>query len=336
MGEFILKKAGLNLHIDRKRTLLLIVFFSVISILLSVIISVSTNKDFIQLNSLMHSDYEYTAIMQNPIDQDNYYQFDAGVYFASSPHAEKRLNVEILMQAIEVEYTDLVYWNAGELGNYDVAISQSIADDNGLEIGDKLYSKHIVDGRVYEYSVAEILPDVANVKVSEEKNYSAGIIIMGFDKQYVDNITHHSLVFTKEPVDVLASQYSDMPESILYRTDEILTVSKEFLPYLILFVALSVLNVTGLVFFITKEVATNFKRMIVLGFEKEMLNESYKRLVFGIGIWALIISLFSSVAISGIVGFNPILILFLMIVIFMEFMILLWMATIFNRRLWRA
>lgn len=331
-----MKKAGLNLHIDRKRTLLLIVFFSVISILLSVITSVSTNKDFIQLNSLIHSDYEYTAIMQKPIDQDNYYQFNAGVYFATAPHAENRLNVEILMQAIEVEYTDLVYWNAGELGTYDVAISQSIADDNGLEIGDKLYSKHIVDGAVYEYSVVEILPDVANIRVSEEKNYSAGIIIMGFDKQYVDNITHHSLVFTKEPVDVLASQYSDMPESMLYRTDEILTVSKELLPYLILFVVLSALNMAGLVFFITKEVTTNYRRLIMLGFEKKMLNESYKRLVVGKGILALIITLSTSVVVSSIVGFEPTWVVFLMIVMFMEFIILLWMSAILNRRLWRA
>ncbi|MBQ7918734.1 MAG: hypothetical protein IJ324_02165 [Lachnospiraceae bacterium] len=336
MGEFILKKAGLNLHIDRKRTLLVIVFFSVISILLSVITSVSTNKDFIQLNSLMHSDYEYTAIMQKPIDQDNYYQFNAGVYFAVSPHAEKRLNVEILMQAIEVEYTDLVYWNAEELGTYDVAISQSIADDNGLEIGDKLYSKHIVDGTVYEYSVVEILPDVANVRVSEEKNYSAGIIIMGFDKQYVDNITHHSLVFTREPVDVLASQYSDMPESIRYRTDEILAISKELLPYLILFVVLSALNMAGLVFFITKEITTNYRRLIMLGFEKKMLNESYKRLVIGKGILALIITISTSVVVSSIVGFEPTRIVFLMIVMFMEFITLLWMSAILNRRLWRA
>lgn len=284
----------------------------------------------------MHSDYEYTAIMQKPIDQDNYYQFNAGVYFAASPHAENRLNVEILMQAIEVEYTDLVYWNAGELSTYDVAISQSIADDNGLGIGDKLYSKHIVDGAVYEYSVVEILPDVANIRVSEEKNYSAGIIIMGFDKQYVDNITHHSLVFTKESVDVLASQYSDMPESMLYRTDEILTVSKELLPYLILFVVLSALNMAGLVFFITKEVTTNYRRLIMLGFEKKMLSESYKRLVIGKGILALIITLSASVVVSSIVGFEPTWVVFLMIVMFMEFITLLWMSAILNRRLWRA
>lgn len=312
------------------------VFFSVISILLSVIASVSTNRDFIQLKALMCSDYEYTAIMRMPIDQDNYYQFNAGVYFMPSPHAETGLNAEVLMQDTEVEYTDSVYWNPGKLGNYDIAISQNIAIDNGLEIGDKLYSKHIVDGIIYEYSVAEILPDAANVRASEENNYNDGIIVMGFDKQYIENITHHSIVFTKESVDVLASKYSDMPESILYRTDEMLHVFKELLPYLVLFVVLSILNVAGLVFFITKEVAHNFKRLIVLGFEEKMLNQSYIRLVMGNGIMALIVSFFVSVVIFNIIGIVTIQSVFLIIVMFMEFITLLWMATFLNRRLWRT
>ena len=310
--------------------------FFVISILLSVVASVSTNRDFIQLKSLMCSDYEYTAIMRTPIDQDNYYQFNAGVYFTSSPHAETGLNVEILMQDTEVEYTDSVYWNVGKLGNYDVAISRNIAIDNGLEIGDKLYSKHIVDGIIYEYSVVEILPDVANVRASEEKDYNDGIIVMGFDRQYIENITHHSIVFTKESVDVLASKYSDMPESILYRTDEMLHVFKELLPYLVLFVVLSILNVAGLVFFITKEVVHNFKRLIVLGFERKMLNKSYTRLVIGNGILALLFFLFALVVVFGIVGIDPLQAMFLIVVMFMEFITLLWMATILNRRLWRT
>ncbi len=311
------------------------VFFSVIPILLSAIVSISTNRDFMQLNSLVHSNYEYSAIMQKTIKQDNYYQFNAGIYFAVSPYAENRLNVDILMQPVEAEYTDSIDWNAQKLEENEVAISQGIANSNGLEIGDKLYSKHIVDGTLYEYVIAEVLPAVVNVRVSEETEYYDGVIIMGFDKRYVDNITHHSLVFGNEPIDVLASQYSDMPESILYRTDEMLTVFKILVPYVVLFIVLSILNIIGLIIYVTKGVAYNFKRMLRLGFEKEQLNNAYKRIVYGEGLFVLLLSFFVSMVVFSISGITSIHWLLLLIVVFIELIVLLWTATIVNRKLWR-
>lgn len=310
-------------------------FFSVIPILLSAIVSISANRDFMHLNSLTHSNYEYSAIMQKTIKQDNYYQFNAGIYFAVSPYAENRLNADILMQPVEAEYTDSIDWNAQKLEENELAISQGIANSNGLEIGDKLYSKHIVDGTLYEYVIAEVLPAVVNVRVSEETEYYDGVIIMGFDKRYVDNITHHSLVFGNEPIDVLASQYSDMPESILYRTDEMLTVFKNLVPYVVLFIVFSILNIMGLIIFATKGVSYNFKRMLRLGFEKEQLNNAYKRFIYGEGLFVLLISFLVSMVVFSVSGITLIHWLLLFIVVFIELIALLWTATIVNRQLWR-
>lgn len=319
---------------DQKRTLFMIVFLFVVSFFLIFIVSKSTNANFTQLNSLMRSDYIYSATMQTAIAQDSYYEFNAGICFAVSSCTGISLNADILMQAIDVEYTDSIDWNADKLGTYGIAISQNIARDNGVTIGDKLYSKHFVDGTVYEYYIEQILPEVINVRVTKEKNYDNGIIIMGYDRQYIDNITYSSIVFTKDSIDELAAKYSEMPENIVYRRDEIIIVGKNLLPHLVLFIALSVLEMIGLVFFLTRHIAHNFKRLIMLGFEKKALNKSYFKLIFGIGVLSIIIT--SCIAIAlGFVGFDQIELVFLFTMIFIEFLTLLSSATILNRRLWR-
>jgi len=282
----------------------------------------------------MRSDYKYSATMRNAIAQDSYYEINAGICFAVSSSTETSLNADILMQASDVEYTDLIDWNADKLGTYGIAISQNIARDNGVTIGDKLYSKHIVDGKVYGYYIEQILPDITNVRVIKGKNYDNGIIIMGYDRQYIDNITHSSIVFTKDSIDELDVKYSEMPENIIYRWDEIMIVGINLLPYLMLFITLSVLETLGLVFFLTRDMEYNFKRLIMLGFEKKALNKSYFKLVLGIGVLSVIMTSCIAIA-SGFAGFDQTESVFLFIMIFVEFVSLLHFATFLNRRLWR-
>lgn len=327
-----MKNLHTNLHLEQKRVLLMIVFFSAISSFLNFIVTKSTNANFTQLNSLMRSDYIYSANMRTAIAQDSYYKFNAGISFAISVCAEIGLNADILMQAIDVEYTDSIDWNADKLGSYGIAVSQNIARDNGLTIGDKLYSKHFVDGRVYEYNIEQILPEVTNVRVTKEKKDDNGIIIMGYDRRYIDNITYRSIVYTKDSIDELAAQYSEMPENIVYRREEIIIVGKNLLPHLVLFITLSVLEMIGLVFFLTRHIEHNFKRLIMLGFEKKALNKSYFKFIFSTGALSIIMTL---CIVIGFVSFNQIELVFLLIVIFIKFVTLLGFATILNRRLWR-
>lgn len=312
----------------------MIMIFSVASFSLNFIASKSTNVNFTQLNSLMRSGYKYSATMQNTIAQDSYYEINAGICFMVSSCTEISLNADILMQANDVEYTDMIDWNADKLGTYGIAISQNIARESGVTIGDELYSKHIVDGKVYKYYIEQILPEVTNVRVIKGKNYNNGIIIMGYDKQYIDNITHSGMIFTKESIDEINFKYSETPENIVYRWDEIIIVGINLLPYLVLFIILSVLETIGLVFFLTSNIEHNFKRLIILGFEKKALNNTYFKLILGIGISSIILT--SCIAIAlGFAGLGQTELVFLFIMIFVEFVTLLLSATFHNRRLWR-
>lgn len=330
-----MKNICINLHVDKKRTLFIIVVFFFFSFMINIFIIIFTNADFAQLNSLWHSDYVYSAITQQPVMQDDYYKFDAGISFELSSNAKTSLNVDIVMQSLESEYTDSVYWNVNKLDIYDIAISKNIAKAYGLSIGDKLYSKNVVDGKVYEYVIDQILPEITSVRVMKEKNYSSnGIIIMGYDKQYINNITHYSIIFTKKSIEEMSLNISEMPENIIHRSDEIIIVCKKLLPYLLLFIMLSVLLTIGLVLFLVRYIKYNYKRLILLGFRKKELNKSYNMLICGTGAVSIVIVFFVSLFIFRFIGLCLFEAAFFSIIMLAEIVTLFLAAHFSKRQLW--
>lgn len=285
-----MKEKRVNLHLDQKRALLMMLFFAVAFFAMFLLAALILSKNSAQLNSLLQSDYVYSAITANPVHKDDYYRFDAGISFALSADANKSINATILMQPNEAVYTDLVDWNAGILGTNSVAITHGLARSNGLNIGDIIFSKHVTDGTLHRYTIEQLLPEVVNERVSSQQSYQEGIIIIGYDSQYVDNISHSSLVFTKESIEDLGILTSGMPENIVYRDDEITAVSKRLLPYWGLFTLLSVLISYVFVFLLTKEIRYNYKRLIVLGFKKRDLNHSYYTQLYAVCIPPILVA----------------------------------------------
>lgn len=321
---------------NRRKILLLILIFSVISILLNFFVSISIKSNIRQLNSLLHSDYVYSATVRIPTNQDDYYQYDAGINFALSAKENTSLNADVLMQSKNVQYTNSIFWNAKHLNTYDVAISKNIARANNLNPEDKLYSKHIVDSTVHEYTIKQILPDAVNVRVSPQKKDSLGIIIMGHDKRYADNITHSIITFTKLPVEELISKDSYMPENIIYREDEIAVVCKRLLPYIMLSLILSVLITAILLQFLEKDITHNYRRQIMLGFEGVELIKAFKRLFYKVGAFSIMLAFCASVMVIFFLGINYIEILLLLLLLFIELITLFLLTLISNKCLWRS
>lgn len=321
------------LHAEQRKTIITSLAFSLISFFLMLILILSVNKDAIQLNSLLHSDYDYSVTMQDTVRKDDYYQFNAGIEFTLSADANTSLNADIVMQSKDSLYTDMVSWNAEPLSTNGVAVSENVAKSNNLHIGDKLYSKHIVNGESCEYVIEQLLPEAVSVRVTNDMNHSDGIIIMGYDERYIENITHSSILFTKDPINELSAIGS--LENIVYRDDEIMLSLRSIIPYLVVLSIVSIVTSVAFTILLTKSVSSNFRRLIILGFDRKQLNTAFYRLIRGTGS----ISIIASVALSGMVflfvNYNAVKLLILLLIPFIEIITLLIASNISNKRLWR-
>ncbi len=308
--------------------------FCFLCFLLYIFLLLTTNTNFIQLNSLLCSDYIYSANIRSSNIQDNYFLFDAGINFSQEKVSETGINADIIMQVPDSVYTDSVYWNANKMNEYEIAISKNIARAFSLNIGDKLFSKHIVTGKIVEYNIDQILPEVACVRVVKEQNYSNGIIIMSYDAQYADNISHEVIVFTNGSMEDLTNNNNGRVEKILYRDDEILTVNKRIIPYLSLFMLLSILFTIGFVILITKNISHNFRRLLFLGFGEKELNQSYSISIYRFGIPAIFAAYSFSIIILFIIGSSLIKIAVFTIIMITELFTLFFSALYSKRQLW--
>ena len=321
------------LHAEPRKTITTSLAFTLISFFLMLILILSVNKDAIRLNSLLHSDYDYSVTMQDTVWKDDYYQFNAGIEFTLSADANTSLNADIVMQSKDSLYTDMVSWNAEPLSTNGVAVSENVAKSNNLHIGDKLYSKHIVNGESGEYAIEQLLPEAVSVRVTNGMNHSDGIIIMGYDERYIENIAHSSIVFTKDSINDLSAVGS--PENIVYRDDELLSSLRSIIPYLAALSIVSIVTTVAVTVLLNKFVSSNFRRLIMIGFDRKKLNTAFYRLVHGTGI----ISIIASFALSGIVflfvNFTAVKLLVLLLIPFIEIITLLIASNISNKRLWR-
>ena len=330
-----MKAFSVNLHLRRKSILGCIAAFMATFLLISLAVSITVGTDMSQLNTLLHSKYEYSATAQRSTLENTYYQYNAGISFTISEDSKTRFNGEVLMQTEKGNYSDVICWNTTKLTCDGVAVSKNIADHHGLNVGDTIFSKHIVNGVTKAYIIEKILPAVTSARVSGNGKHSDGIIVMGYDEQYAENISYSCIIFTNKPIEVVAEGCSEMPTDILYREDEIITVVMRILPYLLIFVLGAVALVVIAMIFLSKSVAGNFKRLASCGADFDALNHAYYKITIGTGMGLVIISVIIAAASFGMVGFYPVNVVPVLAAVIAESFALITTATISNKHLWR-
>ena len=330
-----MKAFAANFHPRHKSILGCLVALIATFLLISLVVSIAVGTDMFQLNALSHSKYEYSATAQHSTLENTYYQYNAGISFTATEESQTRLNVEVLMQTEEGQYSDAIYWNTTKLNSDSVAVSENVAERHGLNVGDTIFSKHIVDGITKAYIIEKILPVVTSARVLGNVRHSDGIIVMGYDEQYAANISYSCIIFTSEPIEVVAEECSEMPIDILYREDEIITVVIRILQYLLGYILGAAALVVIAMIFLSKSFAGNFKRLASNGADFCALNHAYYKITIGTGMGLVIISVFISAISFGMAGFYPINAVPVLAVSIAESITLIVAATISNKHLWR-
>ena len=332
-----MKRAVTDFYSEKLKSGIIIVSFSVLSVLLILSFAISTGTNLGQMMALKKSRYEYAATLQKPIGRDDYYKIEAIIGFALEKDSTVGLNADVLMQTEDSEYTDSVAWNAVRLGEHEIAISSNLARSNRLNIGDKIFSKHTVNGIMYEYTISQLLPSISSTNGIEEHAFSDGVIIMGYDSRYVDNISHYTVIFTEEPVGSSIFSRTDMPSNLIYREDVVENIERIIFPYFCIFALLSILITVVFAYMLSRTIFYNYRRYIMLGFVKKTIDRSYRYLITKSFLLSFLITVVISIPALALFSGNELLdILFLLFIGILEAVALAISQYFFILRIWRT
>ncbi len=306
-------KQMISLHVQKRKLLVKIILLEVITLLLYALLMVVIHTKSLNIETLLQSDYLFSATANNLNEKNCYYLFDANIDFFVSPTDQTSLNADIVMQTENAEYTYTVFWNAKLLKENGIAVTKSLARKNGIKEGSVICSKHIVDDKIQEYIVEQILPDASNT-ITSRNSINDGIIIMGYDERYIDNISHKVLIFSEQDIEELSVDLQDVPVNIVYREDEIMILCKQALPYIGVWLLLSIISTLLVVFFIVEDIRYNYRRQIIIGIEKKTLIDSFNYVIRGLGLLFICTVFAISFIVLLTVGFNKIEIIVLVII----------------------
>ena len=331
-----LKGNSVKIHADSRRALIVAVSYAVFSFLLVAIVIILGDISLGRLITLNKCGYQYSATTRKSLGQDDYFLFDAGIGFTRSVDSNRGINAEVLMQTSESEYTDSVSWNAHRLSPSEIAVSSDVARTYGLKVGDVLYSRHVVDGNLSEYTVAQLLPYFPGTGISIASSYSDGVIVMGYDSKYEKNISHRAIFFTNESIVALTNKHSETPVDIVYRDDMIATTQGKLMPYLFLLGGLGIVLTIAFVCILLRSVVYNFKRLIMLGFRKRDLDIAFSAYSAFPFICAALCIAALSLRLIHVLNYCRETIWFLIVLLIVESLTYISALLIAKRQMWRA
>lgn len=331
-----LKGNTVKIHANSRLTLTVAASYAVLSFLLVAIVIILGDTSLGRLITLNECSYEYTATLGKSIGQDDYFLFDAGIGFTRFRDSSHGISAEILMQTADSEYTDLVNWNANKLSASEIAVSSDVARMYGLKVGDILYSRHVVDGSLSEYKVAQLLPYFPSTGISIASSYSDGVIVMGYDSKYEKNISHRTIFFTNESIVALTNKHSETPVDIVYRDDMIATNQGKLMPYLLLLVGLGIVLTVAFVYILLHAIVFNFKRLMMLGFRKHDLDMAFSAYSTFPFICAALCIAALSLCLIHLLNYCRETIWFLIVLLIVESLTYICALLIAKRQVWRA
>lgn len=267
----------------------IVFFFSVIFFVIDLLALATTGRLFSELTNLQNSGYLYSAALAGPTGKDDFYAFDASIPFMENVDDQHSINAFVLMQTGTSDYTDKLNWKADLLASNEIAISAELADRYHLMKGDCLYSTNVVTGDTNPYTIHEILPRGISSRSIDGTGTDRELILMGYDETYTVNLRHRVYIFTDIEADRFEEVYGMIPEILVYRDEEAADHFLHLMPYLLEYIALTVLLCIAFVYLQKKSVSHYLRRLITLGHRSREVNRLFSSNVLYPGLAAVLI-----------------------------------------------
>lgn len=156
-----------------------------------------TDRVYKQIDFLNSSDYQYTYQTTGSTKENDYLNCSS-VYFYTDNGLSKSLLGDCLMSLENSAYNaETPIQHNKKLGSREIALTYNLAEQHNLVIGSKVYSKHNIKNVIEEYTVVEILP-VSYGILRVDYNINYGVILIGYDGDYISNTNYSYVGFSKD------------------------------------------------------------------------------------------------------------------------------------------
>lgn len=184
-------------RLNYKYYLLIVIMYVLLLSIAIGCVFMQTDRVYKQLKFYKTSRYQYLYVATNSTCENDYLECSS-VFFYTDRNMKKSLLGDCLMVLEKSTYNlENPIKLSNRLGNREVAVTVNLANQFGLKVGSKVFSKHNINNRVEEYTIVQILPVIYGVlRVDYSINY--GVIVMGYDSAYLKNTNYPYVGFSEK------------------------------------------------------------------------------------------------------------------------------------------
>lgn len=247
----------------------LIIIF--ILLILICYVSLYIEKHYRQINFNNSSKYDYVALSGSEYNRNDYYYYGTDARFYTEN--DKKISAFILMELNSIyDNESLINENNIVKGKYallkenEVGISYNIAKKFNLSVGDNIYFYNISLNQNIKNKIKYIFQSSYGLyDIDVNNNY--GIILIGFNKSYYDNIKAQVLVFLSKNT-INSNKILNYFE--IYKKNTNYFSISFYIIFLMFFI--SVLYIFLYIIFIRKNKSKRYESLIILGCEKKIIR----------------------------------------------------------------
>lgn len=171
-----------------------------------------------QLERYQSSEYSSAYILNYGISANNEWIYaDTDIQLFLKEDGTERLAVSCLMPQDEVQYSLEEQKEVSKVKTGEVILSRNVAAKYNLVVGDAVYVQYPYTTRLFQMRVSAISGteyDFENPSISND----IGIVYIGFDEEYVNSTNCKYLLFAKESMVDVLSQYPQIISGIVNKS----------------------------------------------------------------------------------------------------------------------
>ncbi len=250
-----------------------------------------------QLDAYRNSDFSQIYVLNYSSSLENECIFvDADVSLFKDQNQANRLSVSAIMKAPDTSYTLKMLADVSGLQKDEILLSENVAEDYGLQLGDTVYAAFSYQSEMLVYRVAGIVDfnlDYCNPSIGN----NIGLVYLGYNEDYQQRTDCKYLLFAEQSKADELSEKAQIIHSIINKTENESKVLRQgFAPIAIIVIcAISGLILAHIILF-SKSNAV-LKRCYLKGMNKAglYLLPSAEKLVFSVLPMALFACIYSIV-----------------------------------------